>query len=286
MTKRIRTAGILLFVSLCIVCAVPAFMVQSTAAEATDTAKNGWVKADGFRFYYKNGKMKTGWQTINGKKYYLKKTDGKTAPKGSALTDGWHKISGKYYYFGAKGALKTNQIVGSKKKGYYYVDSTGVRVTDSRVKSAVKFVTKNSKSSQTKKQRLKACFKAICKYEYKGFATEKPTASKMKTYAAYLFKHKKGNCYRFASAMAYIAKVLGYDARVAVGGATRYSGALADHAWCEVKSGGKWKMMDITMQRRTTKYNLFLITRAKYPYRLRCDKTYKITVKKGKVTWK
>ncbi|MCD8077708.1 MAG: hypothetical protein LUE63_04925, partial [Lachnospiraceae bacterium] len=204
--------------------------------------------------------------------------------KGKMVT-GWKTIDDLKYYFNSKGKLQTNKIVGSKKKGYYYVDETGVRVTDSNIQAAVDFVMENSDSSQSASKRLKACFKALCKYPYKRFYSDSPSASKIKKYASYMFTNKTGNCYRYASAMAYIAKVLGYESRVAVGGVTAYSGSLSPHGWCEVKVNGKWKMIDCSMQRAHSDVSLYLVTRAKYPYRLRCDSVYTMTVKKGKVKW-
>ncbi|MCD7745324.1 MAG: hypothetical protein LUI13_08615 [Lachnospiraceae bacterium] len=220
----------------------------------------------------------TGWETVDDVKYYY--VDGEKVT-------GWKKISGKYYYFNAKGKLQTNKIVGSKKAGYYYVDKTGVRVTDSRIKAAVSFVVKHSKSSQSNRQRLKACYKAMCKNPYTRFYGETPTASKMASYASYMFKNNTGNCYRYASAMAYIARVLGYDSRVSVGGVNSYGGTtLSPHGWCEVKVGSTWRIIDCSIQNRHPDVSLFLVTRKSFPYLLRCNSTFRMTVKNGKVSWK
>ncbi|MCD7762525.1 MAG: hypothetical protein LUI14_04895 [Lachnospiraceae bacterium] len=220
----------------------------------------------------------TGWKTVDGSKYYYVK---------GKKTTGWKKISGKYYYFSSSGKLQTNKIVGSKKKGYYYVDKTGVRVTTSQIKYAVAFVVANSKSSQTRQQRLKSCFKALCKYPYTRLYDGAPTAKTAASYASYMFKNKTGNCYRYAAAMVYIARVLGYDSRLAVGGVTSSSTrSLSAHGWCEVKIGSTWKMIDCSMQRAYTNKNLFLVKRSSYPFRLRCDKTYTMSVSNGKVKWK
>lgn len=42
--------------------------------------------------------------------------------------------------------LVTNKIVGSKAKGYYYVDKTGRKVNTREIRQAVDFVMRNSKS--------------------------------------------------------------------------------------------------------------------------------------------
>lgn len=200
---------------------------------------------------------------------------------------GWCKIKNKYYYFNEKGVLQKNKIVGNKKSGYYYVDLDGIRVTDKNIQYAVKFVMKNSSSKDSSKKRLKSCYKALCKYRYRRFYSEKPSAKKIKLYAGYMFKNKRGNCYRYASAFAYIARVLGYDSCVSVGGVTAYANSgLSPHGWCEVKINGKWTICDCSMQRAHKKNNLFLCTKKKYPFKIRCSNTYTMYVKKGKVSWK
>ena len=101
------------------------------------------------------------------------------------------------------------------------------------------------------------------------------------------FSRHRGDCYYYASTMAYIARVLGYDSRVAVGGVTARGPAapLSLHGWCEVKYGKSWRMLDCSMQRAHHDRNLCLVTRKKYPFRLRCDKVYTMTVKNAKVKW-
>lgn len=206
--------------------------------------------------------------------------------KGKKQT-GWRKIKSKYYYFNTKGILQKNKIVGNKHSGYYYVDLDGIRVTDKNIQYAVKFVMKNSSSKDSPKRRLKSCYKALCKYRYKRFYSDKPSAKKIQSYAAYMFKNKKGNCYRYASAFAYIARVLGYNSRVSVGGVTSHTNsALSPHGWCEIKINGKWTVCDCSMQKTHKKNNLFLCLMKKYPFKIRCDKTYVMYVKKGKVGWK
>lgn len=200
---------------------------------------------------------------------------------------GWCKIGKAYYYFNKKGVMQKNKIVGDKKKGYYYVDASGVRVTDRVTRTAVAFVRKHSNSGQSKKQRLKSCYNALCKYPYKRFYGDHPGAKEMPSYASYMFKNKKGNCYRYTAAMAYIARVLGFDSRVSIGGvSSRRNGSLNPHGWCEVKIGGKWKICDCSMRRVNKNKTLFLLEWKKYPYRIRRDKKITMQVKKGKVSWK
>lgn len=181
----------------------------------------------------------------------------------------------------------TNKIVGSKSSGFYYVDKSGTKVTDPEIKKAVSFVMANSKSSQTRAQRLQKCFKALCKYRYVGLSHGAFSASDIKKCASVMFKYKYGDCVSYASSFAYIARVLGYDSRVVDGGVTAYKNhRLSNHSWCEVKIGKQWKMVDCSMQRAHRDVNLYLVTRKAYPYRLRCDKVLTMKITKGKVKWK
>ena len=181
----------------------------------------------------------------------------------------------------------TNKIVGSKAKGYYYVDKTGRKVNTREIRQAVDFVMRNSKAGDSRAKRLKACYRALQAYPYFGMTNRAPKAKNLFSYARYMFSRHRGDCYYYASTMAYIARVLGYDSRVAVGGVTARGPAapLSLHGWCEVKYGKSWRMLDCSMQRAHHDRNLCLVTRKKYPFRLRCDKVYTMTVKKAKVKW-
>lgn len=181
----------------------------------------------------------------------------------------------------------TNKIVGSKAKGYYYVDKTGRKVNTREIRQAVEFVMRNSKAGDSRAKRLKACYRALQAYPYFGMTNRAPKAKNLFSYARYMFSRHRGDCYYYASTMAYIARVLGYDSRVAVGGVTARGPAapLSLHGWCEVKYGKSWRMLDCSMQRAHHDRNLCLVTRKKYPFRLRCDKVYTMTVKNAKVKW-
>ncbi len=262
--------------------------------------RTGWKTIDGKRYYLgKDGKARTGWQTIGGRKYYfstgkgimrtgLKTISGSTYyfGKNGVMRTGWKTVDGKKYYFDTDGKMLKNQIAGSSSNSYY-VDENGFRVTDDQIMQAVSFVNANSSSSQSSYDRLRSCYDSLCKYSYIRSYGDSPSASMIPSYANDLFTNKGGNCYRFASAMAYIARVLGYDSRVAVGAvSSSSSGAMSAHGWCEIYIDGTWKMLDITMQQpRVGSVDLFLRTRSTYPYRLSCDAEYKMKIKNAKVSW-
>ena len=227
---------------------------------------------------YQNNKVYTGWFVQKNSRYYSVK---------GVKANGWKKISNKYYYFDRNSRLVTNRIVGSKSKGYYYVDKTGVRVTTREVRQAVAFVMSSSKATDIPSKRLKTCFRALLKYPYYNMTDKAPRANQLASCARYMFSRRRGDCYYYASAMAYIARVLGYDARVVCGAVTARGpyAALSPHGWCEVKCGKYWRMLDCSMQRAHTGRNLYLVTRKQYPFRLRCDKVYTMISRKGSVKW-
>lgn len=79
--------------------------LKGTSAKAKTSAtskKNGLVKSDGARYYYKNGKaVASRWMTIRGSKYYFR-------ANGKAAT-GSVKIKGKHHVFSTTGKLLTGK---------------------------------------------------------------------------------------------------------------------------------------------------------------------------------
>ena len=166
------------------------------------------------------------------------------------------------------------------------MDKSGIRVTTKEIKMAVAFVMKNSSVKQSPQERLKSCFWTLCNhYPYQRIISDVPSAGKIPSYAAYMFQNKRGNCYRYASSMAYIARVLGYESRVAVGGVSS-STYFSPHGWCEVKMDGKWRMYDCSIQAAWPQKQLYQIERKSYPFWLRIDHVYTMKSKNGKIFWK
>jgi uncharacterized repeat protein (TIGR02543 family) len=80
-----------------------------------DTAQ-GWTQNDaGQYFYYKDGKVLTGWQTIEDIKYYFDNY-------GNRISGKWHQIEGKWYYFNINGSLAVSTTIEG-----FEVDEDGVR---------------------------------------------------------------------------------------------------------------------------------------------------------------
>ena len=223
---------------------------------------------------------RTGWYTDpeTGWKYYYSKS--------GKMTTGWKKISGKYYYFYYKGehrgAMAKNKIVGTSSSGYYYVDRTGVRITDAQIKQAVKIVRKATNSSQSRYQKLLSSFLYVSRNYYYTSSPANPSAKKMPVFANEMMSSGHGNCFRYAATNAYIGRVLGYDTRVAIGTVNR----TTRHGWAEIKVDGTWYIFDGSFQRsRGGQY--YMRTMKTYPHPLSCRVRYTMSVTKNHtIQWK
>ena len=239
----------------------------------------GTRKTGGVNYYYRDGKRFTGNRRVNGTGYYYrngKRYTGSLSENGSIcfykngiMQKGWHTIGGKTYYFKEDGGYLKNQIAGSKEEGYGFVDSAGVKDRSTAVQNAVNFVTAHSNAGQTPYQRLYSCYLVMSHFPYTGMAGAGESTEALQYYANQMFTYHTGNCYRFASAMAYIAKVLGFTSRVAVGAVFA---RMASHGWCEVLINDRWGICDCSVQMTHWGMNLFMLTRSSYPFPLRCDR--------------
>ncbi|MCM1500018.1 MAG: transglutaminase-like domain-containing protein [Clostridium sp.] len=220
----------------------------------------------------------------NSKVYYFDENGVGTPFTGSKFIRVSYRGSAKTYYSN-KGTLEQNKIVGNKKAGYFYVDSTGVKVTDKTVKLAVKFVRAHTKSSDSQSQKLSKCYYYLARhYKYKrSYGNLYPKAKDMKSFAHGMLSSKSGNCHAYAASFVYIARVLGYDARVVVGDVSSSHGGMTPHGWVEVKQNGKWYVCDPDMEENNkVKCYMKTETPCKTSVKRRCT----ITVKNGKVSWK
>lgn len=232
--------------------------------------------------------------TKNSKIYYFNQEGTGSEYTGTKFVPITYNGSKKTYY-AKKGTLIKNQIVGSKKEGYYYVDTTGVKITDKTVRYAVKFVRAHTKASDSKQTKLKKCYDYLWKnYKYSRiYATPNsralnPKAQDMSKIAKEMFSSKQGNCHRYAACFAYIARVLGYDSKVAVGSISSNRGSgMTPHGWSIIsynKTGKKnqWYLCDPDMEL----HNVRVYMVASHPCKVNEKWTCTLTIKNGKVTWK
>lgn len=121
--------------------------------------------------------------------------------------------------------------------------------------TAEEIVKKNVKKGDANKKKLKKLFAYVEKnYEYgraMGFKTYKGWE---KDFALEMFKEKKGSCYHYAAAYAFLAKkATGYQVRIGVGKTNGFNGKLQDHAWTEVKIASTWYICDTNMDKYAAK---------------------------------
>jgi transglutaminase-like putative cysteine protease len=109
-------------------------------------------------------------------------------------------------------------------------------------------VSASSTGSMTQQQQLEAAFYYVAGNIYYARSTEEPSGQWVKEYAQNTLSEKIGNCYGYAAAFAYVAKGLGYDAKVCTGTVKSSLGGRTAHAWTEVKVAGKWYVFDTEMQ--------------------------------------
>ena len=225
--------------------------------------KNGaWLIEDGkvnFSF--------TGRKTFAGVTYSF--TEGKTWD-----VNGWISKGDGFRYYYKNGVLQKNTIVGN-----YYVDNSGRQITDSVVMKAVAFVNAHSSASQTPQQRFRSCYQYLYGdgYRYErimGVPGQKDVAGR----ADYYFTNRKGNCYCFAAATAYVSKVLGFESRVTFGQIASVHGGMTNHGWAALKSDGTWYISD---------YYAYMATDSSYPRRhTAAHGVYVLDITNGKVSWK
>lgn len=244
--------------------------------------------------------------TENSKIYYFDKSGAGTVYKGT----GFIKIAynGKTNtYYSKEGKLLVNQIVGSKKQGYYYVDANGIRIkSTAAVKTANKKAAKKGQYSKTdynaqcieyavkfvrahggsgsNSDKLKKCFLYLAShYKYRRVYTNLyPNSAIMDDFAYEMFTSKTGNCHRYAATFAYIARVLGYDSMTVTGETTSRSGGWTPHGWNKIKVGSKWYVCDPDMQMM----GVSAYMKDSTPSRTRNGKSHQLYAKSGKVYWK
>lgn len=228
-----------------------------------------YVDDSGYRFFYDNGEMVTEcWKTIDGKKYYFG-IDGKAAtgcsriqgkyyifndkselfsfknntivkmgdvkycvkPSGRAAK-GWHYIKGKVYY-----ADKTGKCAAGKKVSYIYFTKNGyAKDTDQALAKilAREFIDEHCNKNMSNSEKFKTCFHYImANTNFVGSWRPKKFEKKGWQYRAAVSMFQTdlmGSCYGIASAVAAVAKELGYKPYVI--------STTAGH--CFVKIGDKY----------------------------------------------
>lgn len=119
----------------------------------------------------------------------------------------------------------------------------------------------------TGKKGLRKAYDIIATYGY-NFDDVDPKGSWKKwsvSMAKQMYTRGYGNCYRYASLMCWVARYLGYNAKVVAGHHWRSDHSLASHGWCEVNKGGKLYVIDPNFHHNHPEKNFFMVTYDKTP---------------------
>ncbi len=117
-------------------------------------------------------------------------------------------------------------------------------------------VKKKVKAKDSKKKKLQKLFQYTEKtYKYGRAYGFKPKKGWEKNYALEMYSKKKGSCYHYASAYAFLAKkATNYTVRIGVGKTNGFNPKVKqDHAWVEIKIKGKWYICDPNMDKFAAK---------------------------------
>lgn len=85
--------------------------------------------------------------------------------------------------------------------------------------------------------------------------------------------------------MAYIAVVLGFDARVETGALSRNGGKFASHGWTWIKIDKNWYIFDADVQ-TFYKRNCYMKSEKNYPFKLKHGNVYTASCENGVILWK
>ncbi len=205
---------------------------------------------------------------------------------GEKYTGVQQAASGLYYYYTKNGntySCAKNKIVGSS---YYGPD--GARVDDEAINAAVEFVNTYTDSSASNYSRFSTCYYIMVDYFVYGNnpdATQTPDGRHIPGYATQMFSEWKGNCYRFAAALAYCGRVLGFDVGFITGQISASGGGTTTHGLTTVKYNGTTYWCDAMMENKYPNYNSFMVTKNSYPYGYTANYSINMSVANGKVTW-
>ncbi len=271
--------------------------------------KSAVCKLDGGKLYLVNAKsvalQKSGWYSVGADKVYVGSKGYVTVKfntKSGKLTkynynkNKWelmkvvsYKIGSKTYYFNSAGIAVVNGIAGNSQSGYFYVDETGCKVTSKEIQMAVDFVINNTKSGMNSEEKLKVCYYKLSKFPYQRDYTKPSYEDRFRELAIDALTNGTANCYRYASAFACIATVLGYEARVTCGLIPPwYNGELTMHGWTELwtPSAKQWRVYDPCKEQHAVNesfYNRDISTF--YPGSLVIERRARLTVKNGQDRW-
>ncbi|MCD7766196.1 MAG: hypothetical protein LUH53_06730 [Lachnospiraceae bacterium] len=201
----------------------------SCAVMAAETERTGWYTSKAKKVYYydeSGNLLKNGRKQIDGKYYYF--------DKNGVQRTGWQKI-GKYYYFFKIANGKNGYMVTSKKVNGITLQKNGRAKITSYSKQKLPILYKANvlmrsitKTSDTKKQKLKKCFeytKNYMQYRSTGAFYSKNNWDLYYAKRFFVSGDRTGSCFSYGVVFAYLANAVGYKASAVSSGG---------HGWAEI----------------------------------------------------
>lgn len=278
---------------------VPVGFVQTEAGivwQYTDgtVLKNNWLEMNGLKWHFdKNGILQTGLVPV-GKKTYLLFANG-------LYGNGWQQIGDGIYYFNSDGSMAKNTTVDGFKIGadgkVVFTQaqlSAAAAATTAQAPAADASVAAASTQANvlsqgvtnqalantvmnilgqiitpgmTDDQKLLACYNYVIDTTSYKRTYETPAGDFTGQYAMDIFTTHQGNCFRYASAFAYLAKGCGFDVSVVTGNIRAARGGVTPHGWAVINIGGVQYIFDPDMADAKPVYRntMFKVTYEQYP---------------------
>ena len=197
--------------------------------EETGYMHTGFLETENGTYYYdENGHTVKGLVTIRGKKYYFNE-------KG-IQQNGWQKIKGDYYFFQIRNGCYASMVTSRRVNGIYLTKSGEARYNSEEKRKLNLMVTANqvmrrvTKRNMSKPEKLWRCYLKAVSYGYGGTGNDYDFRYYYSnwdvSYAEDMFYRGHGDCFAFASAFAYLANAVGFEAKVISSGG---------HGWAEIK---------------------------------------------------
>lgn len=182
------------------------------------------------------------------------------------------------------GKMSRNTVAGSASEGYRYADDKGLCYEGEDMRLAADFLMRYG-TGNTLQERVKTAYLYLAhQCPYKRRYTSPKVGSDMADMAIDMFTNKNGDCYRFAGAFAYLAKLGGYRVRVTLG---ETGGGHVDHGWTEVYINGKWLYCDSQAEIPQFEYpDYTMYMKEKHPWAVISHWSTELTLQNGKAVWK
>ena len=180
-----------------------------TKTEYIKGVNKGWVKRDGYVYYYRDGKPLKGFKKIRGKYYYFDRY-------GRQRT-GWRKVKKKFRYFRIRNGRKGYMLSGVKINGVKLKKNGTARITN-RVKKKVdlllryqKLVDQMTVPLEDNHTKLVRVFKYARDLNLKDLGDPTYAWNWDQIYAEMFLQSRYGDCVVASCGFAYMANAIGYE---------------------------------------------------------------------------